>query len=481
MDISASSSPATVRVRFAPSPTGMMHLGNVRAALLNYLFARQKGGEFLLRIEDTDTARNYDPGAEKIIENLLWLGLEYSEGPHKEKDSAPYFQSQRAEIYQKHLDELIAKGFAYRCFCSSAELEQKRQRQIALKKPPRYDRTCLRLTQEMVDRNIQAAMPYIWRFQIKTTGTVSFHDLGRGTLIFDLENFADFPLTRADGSFTFMFANAVDDIEMRITHTIRGEDHLTNTVGQVMMYHAFNAPVPTFWHLPIICNVEGKKLSKRDFGFSLFDLQNGGFLPQAITNYLGIIGGSFEQEIMDLGQLAQAYRFDNIHSTGQIRYDLEKLRWVNHKWVAKLSAQELYDACLPYLTAALPEINNWTAEHIKRALVTVQSDLVILPDAVPALAPLIKRPIITAEQFAQQCPKVHLATLQDMVKKCADQHDPELFMNCLKAEAKRTGIPGSAMWPALRYLLIGATQGAHINDVVSLIGVDEALKRLTII
>ncbi len=469
-----------IRVRFAPSPTGMMHLGNVRTALLNFLFAQQKQGEFILRIEDTDHARNYDPRAEGIIQDLAWLGIVYQEGPHKEKKCGPYFQSERNHIYTKRLHELIEKGSAYRCFCTTEELEQKRQRQLALKKPPRYDRSCLKKTQETVDQLLAAQTPFIWRFKLPATEKIAFFDMGRKTLEFALENFADFPLTRADGTFTFMFANAVDDIDMHMTTVIRGEDHLTNTVGQVLLYHAFNAPVPTFWHLPILCNAEGKKLSKRDFGFSLNDLRQGGFLAQAITNYLSIIGGSYEEELMTLGEQAERFHFDNIHTTGHIRYDVEKLKWLNHKWINRLSVEELYHAAYPFLINAMPELAHYTQEMLCSMLKLVQTDLITLLDAIPALAMIIKKPELSQELITAHCPEINIELFQSTIKEASNHiASAAELMQTLKEAGIKLGIPAKQLWPCVRLLLIGSSKGPHIADTITVIGHEEALSRLT--
>lgn len=344
----------SVRVRFAPAPTGMMHLGNVRTALMNYLFAQQKAGTYVLRIEDTDTDRNYDPNAKEIMHDLSWLGLTFDEGPAKGGPHAPYFQSQRHEIYQQELIRLIKSGNVYKCFCTAEELELKRQRQIALKQPPRYDRACLKLSEQDRTAKESAGIPFIWRVKLDPTSSVTIHDLAHGNITFEMKNFSDFAITRQDGTFTFIFANFVDDMLMEMTHVFRGEDHLTNTALQATLYKIFNVPLPIFFHMPILCNKEGKKLSKRDFGFSLRDLMKEGYLPQAIDNYLAIIGGSFAEEIMDLPTLAQTIDFNKLQTTGHIRYDVEKLQWVNQKWINKIDINELAQLCLPYIKRSVP-------------------------------------------------------------------------------------------------------------------------------
>ncbi len=306
-----------VRVRFAPAPTGMMHLGNIRTALLNFLFAKQKKGTFILRLEDTDPDRNYDPNGIQIINDLKWLGINYNEGPNIGGPFAPYQQSKRTEIYQIKLDYLIKTNSIYHCFCTSDELLKKRERQKALKLPPRYDRTCAKLSNTQIEASLSQGKQFIWRFSIPQTGTLTIQELARNSMTFDLKNFSDFPVTRSDGTFTFIFANAVDDAAMEITYVLRGEDHLSNTVHQVLIMKALQAPEPIYWHLPILCNVNGKKLSKRDFGFALYDLKHGGFLPEAINNYLAILGGSFKDEVMRMSELIETMNFNHIKTTGK--------------------------------------------------------------------------------------------------------------------------------------------------------------------
>jgi glutamyl-tRNA synthetase len=384
------------RLRFAPSPTGMMHIGNVRSALMNFLFAKQKKGTFVLRIEDTDQARNFDPQATHIIEDLTWLGLTYDEGPIVGGPYAPYFQSERANLYDNALNELKQQNLVYPCFCTAEELERRRARQIALKKPPRYDRACLTLSAGEVAAKIAAQTPYILRFNIDQTKRTTIKDLAHGEITFEMKNFSDFPLTRSDGSSTFIFANFVDDLLMKISTVVRGEDHLTNTACQAMLYEAFNAPLPIFWHLPIVCSVEGKKLSKRDFGSSLRDLKDAGFLPEAIVNYLAIIGGgAFKEEIMSLDELAQALNFDHMHSTGHIKYDVEKLKWMNNKWINRLSADELTKHCMPFLLAAYPRIAAMDQAQLSSILQLLKTDFHTTKDSVQAIQFYFEKPTVT--------------------------------------------------------------------------------------
>jgi nondiscriminating glutamyl-tRNA synthetase len=470
----------TTRNRFAPAPTGLMHLGNVRTALMNYLFAKQNNGTFIIRVEDTDQQRNFDPGAKQILQDLAWLELHYDEGPHKGGPYAPYFQSERTTLYLQKLQDLIDKKLVYRCFCTAEELERKRQRQITLKLPPRYDRACWALMPEAVEQKLDQQTPFIWRLKIPHTGSVSINDLARGTVHFDFQHFSDHPLTRQDGSITFLFANFVDDLDMKITHIFRGEDHLTNTAIQTVLYAAFNAPLPVYWHMPILCNIEGKKLSKRDFGFSLNDLRNNGYLPEAICNYLAIIGGgTFEHEIMSMDELVTHVNFSHISSASQIKYDVEKLTWLNHAWIEKADPLRLAQLCRPLLAPEFPTINSLDDTVLAGLLQTVKSDLRTLQDAKQALHFYFKKPDITALFVDAIIPNKTSAAIAGIVA----QHLPaignqEQFFKDIKAQAKQEQIQIKDLFAFLRLALMGQPEGPSIHDLITMLGVVEATQRI---
>jgi nondiscriminating glutamyl-tRNA synthetase len=469
-----------VRVRFAPSPTGMMHLGNVRAALINFLFAQQKQGTFVLRIEDTDSQRMFDPEAQKIIEDLAWLGLSYNEGPHVGGAYAPYYQSQRTDLYEKQRTQLEEKKQIYRCFCTEEDLEKKRLRQQALKLPPRYDRTCMALTQSEIDRSLAEGLPYIWRFKCNHDLSLTITDLAHGNITFDLSNFSDFPITRQDGSFTFIFANFVDDLLMDITHIFRGEDHLSNTANQAALFNAVNAPLPTYWHLPILCNLEGKKLSKRDFGFSLRDLKDAGFLPQAVANYVSIIGGSFKEEIMPLDMLAASFNFESIHSSGRITYDVEKLKWINKSWITRLEPEQLTAACRPYLEAAYEKAQLIDNTLLTNLLQTVKSELVTTQDAVSALEFYFITPDVTLVDIEACIPQTAYENLTAVISehKALLLTNPQEFAAQIKFAAKNKGLPLKELFWFLRLAMMGKTNGPGIHELVEMLGGKEAFNRI---
>lgn len=472
-----------VRVRFAPSPTGFMHLGNVRAALINYLYAKQKNGTFVLRIEDTDATRNVDPRGVHILKDLEWLNLSYQEGPLKEGEYGPYYQSERNAIYKEYLDQLIAKKAVYRCYCTVEELEKKRQRQIALKMPPRYDRACMACTDSDIAQNDQKNTSFIWRFKIDQSQTITFYDLARKTCTFDMKNFSDFPLTRQDGSFTFLFANFVDDVSMHMNYIFRGEDHLTNTANQVALYQAFGAKIPTFWHLPIMGNKEGKKLSKRDFGFSLNDLRDGGYLPEAICNYLAIIGtGTFDKEIMSLEELAHAMNFDAIASTGQIKYDLEKLRWVNHQWIMKYNTLALAGLCLPLLQKRYAKAKDLTLEQLVPALSFVQSELVTLNDINEALEFYFEEPAFSADLLVQHGYQEYKSLLNEIIAEITPiLDDPDKAAHTLTHFCKTHHLPLKDIFTILRVALTGNTKGPSVKELFHILGPKTSSKRLEVL
>jgi nondiscriminating glutamyl-tRNA synthetase len=468
---------STIRVRFAPSPTGFMHLGNVRSALINYLFARQKGGTFILRIEDTDPERNVDPKATRIMSDLAWLNISFDEGPLKDASYGPYFQSKRISLYTEALNRLKDKNAIYPCFCSSEELEKKRHRQIALKQPPRYDRTCLALSKEKIKECFDQNTPFIWRFILDHTKTVTFYDLAHKTMQFELKHFSDIPLTRQDGSFTFLFANFVDDVAMKITHVFRGEDHLTNTAVQIALYEAYQEAIPVYYHLPILCNVTGKKLSKRDFGFSLTDLQEAGFLPEAITNYLAIIGHSVPKEIMTSQEMIDTHNFDHLSSTGHIKYDVEKLRWVNHQWIKEYDIDKLVELCKPYIYAHLPQLKNLDHEKLKALISPIKNELVTLKESVELLAFVTQRPLLDMSLLESY----NLSSSKEALKKVIPQlisgnsHDGVL---ALKAVCIEYSCAVKDIYSLVRLALTGSVKGPAINDLLGMLSKTEIKFRL---
>ena len=471
---------SSIRVRFAPSPTGFMHLGNVRAALINYLFARQKGGTFILRIEDTDNQRNFDEARTKIIEDLAWLGLSYQEGPLVGGAYGPYQQSERTALYQEKLAELVSLGRVYRCFCTNEQLEEKRKLQQAAGKPPRYDRTCLLLSSDKIQRKVEAGIPFIWRFKINEHQLLSIRTVSGHSIEFDMQHFSDFAISRNDGSFTFIFVNFIDDWLMNISHVIRGEDHLSNTASQAAMYDACAVKMPTFWHLPIICNDLGEKLSKRDFGFSLNDLREGGFLPEAIINYLAVMGASVAEEVQSKEDLAKILCFEKLTSHGGIRYDLAKLQWFNHQWLNKIPLERYLKTSFEWLAKTYGDRIYGQEVALERLLILLRSEIKTYTD----LAPLTRFYFEDIQHDAET-----LATIISIEKReqlfylldtqlRSGAHTFGTLLEHLKKEVKPLGISTKELLQTLRYLLTGSTHGIGVNDLFAILPEATVITRL---
>ena len=357
-----------VRVRYAPSPTGMQHIGGVRTALFNYLYARSKGGKFILRLEDTDRTR-YD---EKYVKNLYdtcsWLGIEWNEGG----EYGPYVQSERFELYKKYAFELVEKGEAYYCFCDSERLDRIRKIQTENKMAPGYDRNCRHLTPEEVKANLDAGKPYVIRLKVPMEGVTKFHDHLLGDIEWKNEDISPDPvLLKTDGFPTYHLANIVDDHFMKITHVMRAQEWIPSTPLHVQMYRAFGWEHPEFCHLPMVNGKDGQKLSKRHGATSVNEFRARGYLPQAIINYVAMLGCSYVegQDIYTLEELAQNFKLEHLNKSPAV-FDYKKLEWYNGQYIRMLSDEELYKATLPFITktgdAAL-EINvsdEFPAPHV---------------------------------------------------------------------------------------------------------------------
>lgn len=469
---------SSVRVRFAPAPTGMMHLGNIRQALINFLFAQQKKGAFVLRIEDTDTQRIFDVDAQHIRADLAWLGITYNEGPGVGGSYGPYFQSQRNPIYAEYLEKLKHSNDIYRCFCTTEELDRKRQRQIMLKQAPRYDRTCLHLSPDAVAQKIADGTPFIWRFNLKPE-KITLTDLAHGPIDFDLANFSDFPLTRQDGSFTFIFANCVDDITMGITHVFRGEDHLSNSANQAMIYKALGAPIPLFWHAPLMCNNTGKKLSKRDFGFSLDDLRGAGFVPEAILNYLASIGvKTATQEIMNTQELIDTIDFSHHSATSTVRYDEDKLRWMNHAWIQRLPLAIITERCRPILEKSYPQVAGMSHEQLEYLLGHIRGELSTLADAIPLLHGCFHTPNLDVEALKQyELPK-YKTVIQELIMQLRAHEEVQVLLDSMKKNYQALALPAKPLWSIVRIALTGSAEGTSIKNLLHIIKREEIISRL---
>ena len=336
-----------VRVRFAPSPTGYPHLGNIRTALFNWVFARHTHGVFILRIEDTDVARMVESATDVILESLRWLGLDWDEGP--------YFQSQRLELYREAAERLLKQGCAYRCYCSPQRLESMRQEQIKRKQPPGYDRLCRNLTaKECAEKEADGVIPVV-RFKSPVEGRTSFSDLLRGEIVFENGTLDDFVLLKSDGYPTYHLANVVDDHMMEISHVLRADEWLSSTPRHILLYQALDWQPPQFAHLPMILGPDRSKLSKRHGATSITEYKERGYLPEAMFNFLALLGWSLDDktELMTPDEIVKNFSLERISRTAAV-FNKDKLEWMNGVYLRGLSVEEFAHRAMPFLDKGLP-------------------------------------------------------------------------------------------------------------------------------
>jgi glutamyl-tRNA synthetase len=355
----SSTSARPVRVRIAPSPTGDPHVGTAYIGLLNYLFAKQRGGSFVLRIEDTDRTRFVASSEQMIFDALKWVGLEWQEGPDVGGPFGPYRQSERTEIYREYCDKLLASGHAYRAFETAEELEAERKSQLAAKQPPRYNGSSRHMTQEQVDAAVAAGKPFTIRLKVPSEGETVFRDELRGDITFDHTNVDDQVLLKSDGFPTYHLANVVDDHLMQITDVIRAEEWISSTPKHVLLYKAFGWELPKFWHMPLLRNADKSKISKRKNPVSLNFYRDSGYLPEAMLNFLGLMGGGMaqlteqqivsggvntkESDIFSLAEMKERFDFSRISLGGPV-FDIVKLKWLNGEYLRRLSPEEFFAA-----------------------------------------------------------------------------------------------------------------------------------------
>ena len=451
----------SVRVRIAPSPTGFAHLGTASTALYNVLFARKEGGTFVLRVDDTDTERNRPEYEALIYESLRWLGLDWDEGPDKGGPYAPYRQSERVDLYRQEAARLIKDGKAYRCYCTPEELEAERKQAQLEKRPYRYSRRCLKNPPE--GRSVFAV-----RFQVPG-GEVRFTDMIRGEMKFDTDLIGDFIVMKSDGYPVYQFASPVDDAVMKITHVIRGEEHLSNTPYQLMLIDALGYDRPqAYAHMPLILAADGSKLSKRKHPeANLILFRDRGCLHESLLNYLALLGWNpgTTQEIFTFEELLESFSFDRVQHAGA-RFDWEKLDWLNGEWIRRLSDEELATR----LQAFVPELD---LETIRRAVPALKTRLPRLAQAVDYLDYLWKDPSTPAlDPETAQRVRSAIEVLRET------QWELEPIESALEKAVEQSGVSKGKFYNPLRDLLTGKKVSLPIHYAFALLPKDVALSRL---
>jgi glutamyl-tRNA synthetase len=469
------------RTRFAPSPTGYMHIGNLRTALYAYLIAKNNNGQFILRIEDTDQTRQVEGAIDFIYNTLNLVELVPDEGPNIGGDYGPYIQSQRRDIYQKHAQQLVDKSKAYPCFCTKERLDEHRAYCQKIKVPYMYDQHCRKLSANDIAENIKKGLPYVIRQKMPGTGTTSFQDEVYGTITVENHTLEDHVLLKSDGLPTYNFANVIDDYLMKITHVIRGSEYLSSSPKYNLLYDAFGWQIPTYIHLPPVLKEAGKKLSKREGDASFEDFYNQGFLKAAIINYIALLGWNpgTEQEIFTLEELIKAFSVQRIQKAPAI-FDLSKLKWINGQHIRNLSLEKFHSLALPYYE----KTKNIDLTKLSNLLHTRTEIFAHIPEMIDFLNQLPDYDIeLYTHKKMKTNPENSLIALQEIkpVLETLNSWDHDsikttLFKLIEKLEIKT----GKILWP-LRTALSGKqfTPGGAF-ELAELLGKDESLKRIEI-
>ncbi|HEX3580367.1 MAG TPA: glutamate--tRNA ligase [Thermoanaerobaculia bacterium] len=443
----------SVRVRFAPSPTGHLHVGGARTAIFNWLFARHHGGTFIIRVEDTDQARSTRESEEMVLEDLRWLELAWEEGPDNGGPHAPYRQSERIDVYSAAAQQLLARNFAYRCFCTEEELEAKRKKAEEEGRPPHYDLTCYRLSPQQISAKLAMWTPFALRFHVPDDGDVTIHDLIRGEVTWKKESLGDFILVRSDGLPTYNFSVVVDDHDMEITHVIRAEEHLTNTHRQVLIYRALAWDVPQFAHVSLILGADRSKLSKRHGATSVSAYAEEGFLPEAMLNFLTLLGWSSPDgvEIFTREYAVNNFSLDRVNAAPAV-FDRAKLEWMNGQYIHAMSASALRPLVAKFFDAP------WLEEGIE----VVKTSVHLLTQFAGALKFVLEyaEPAQIDRSFAD--------ALASELRTNTPTDEPS-FKAMIERLKTATGLKGKSLFMPLRLAITGSDHGPELVKIFPLL------------
>jgi nondiscriminating glutamyl-tRNA synthetase len=468
-----------VRVRFAPSPTGLLHIGNARTALYNKLFALQHNGTFILRIEDTDVAR-LDPAAESaIMEDLRWMGLVWDEGPAAGGEHGPYRQSERTEIYQEYAQQLLREERVYPCFCTPEELAEMREQLLAKGERPRYLGRCRGLSPEQAKKLEGKGRQPSLRFKVPNGVTV-IRDIIHGKKVFENKLMGDFVIMRSDGTPAYNFAAVVDDASMGITHVIRGEDHLPNTPRQIVLYEAFGFTPPSFAHHPLLVAPDGERLSKRHGAVSVRAYRDQGFLPEAVVNYLALLGGGIAggDEIIAWAEMVRRFSLEGI-ARSPAAFDLGKLRWLNRGHMRTMRGEDILPYARPFLQD-LP-LAGITEAWLVQALDAIKENCETLAELSDLITIFLPKGFSMTDEassaLAKDKAQAAVKAMKEIVTGMTEVKEED-FSGIVAELKKRTGLKGKELLAPIRAALTGRTEGPELQKVLSLLGKQRILERL---
>ncbi len=474
-----------VRVRFAPSPTGNLHVGSARTAIFNWLYARHHRGTFLLRIEDTDQERNRPEFTRSILDGLRWLGMDWDEGPEAGGPVGPYFQSQRMNTYAEAADLLQRRGRAYPCFCSAERLEAMREQQSQAGLQTRYDGCCRNLDPEEAARRMASGEPYLVRLRlaVEPGEMISWTDACKGEISINSDLLDDLVLVKSDGFPTYNFAVVVDDFHMRISDVIRGEDHISNTPKQILIYRALGLELPRFGHIPMILGTDRSKMSKRHGATSVIEYQNQGYLPEAFLNFLALLGWSSpdDRELFSREELVSLFDLDRVSSHGAI-FDMAKLKWMNQQYIKALSGESLLPLCRPFLDPVPGFPGEYSAEELAEMAGLFRERLEVLSDITQKVPYFFADPAGYDEKGLKNCLKTPdlEGLLQELIAslEALPEFSHEAIESVVRrmAEDRRLGA-GKIIHPT-RLGVSGRTDGPGLFELMKILGKEACLRRL---
>lgn len=454
-----------LRVRFAPSPTGYLHVGGARTALFNWLLARKQGGTFILRIEDTDVERSTRKSVDAILEGMKWLGLDWDEGP--------FYQSEAFPLYKEHVQKLLDAGKAYKCYCTTEELDAKRNLAMQEGRKPKYDGTCRERTGQ------PDGQPYVVRFRAPQGGVTAFDDLIKGTITFPNDELDDLIIQRTDGTPTYNFCVVIDDASMRITTVIRGDDHVNNTPRQVQLYEAFGFPVPQFAHVPMILGSDKARLSKRHGATSVISYRDMGYLPEALINYLVRLGWSHgDDEIFSREELIEKFDIGNVGRSASV-FNTEKLNWLNAHYIKNSDPERLADLLLPHLSAR--EVTTLNGPDLMAVVRTLQERAQTLEEMAERAVFYYNPPVSYDAAALAKFDKEQLLAVFSAVKgklSSAPANDAAGIDGLFKELCGENGWKMGQVGQPVRIALSGGTQAPGIGEIVVTLGVEETLRRI---
>lgn len=476
-----------IRVRYAPSPTGYLHIGNARTALFNYLYARNQDGKFIIRIEDTDQKRNIEGGEESQLTYLKWLGIDWDEGPDVGGDFGPYRQSERNDIYKKYYEELLEKGLAYKCYCSEEEIVKEREEQAARGETPQYSGKCRNLSKEEQEAFEKEGRQPSIRFRVPAGKVYQFNDMVKGDISFESEGMGDYVIIKKDGIPTYNFAVAIDDHLMEISHVLRGEDHISNTPKQMMIYEAFGWEIPTYGHMTLIVSENRKKLSKRDKSIITFieQYKDLGYLPEALFNYITLLGWSpgGEEEIHSKDEFIKIFDPSRLSKSPAV-FDTNKLTWMNNQYIKRLNLDQLVEISLPHLVKAglLDASMNAEQQQWARDLIGLHQEKVNFGAEIVELTELFFKNEIDYDEEAKEVlagetvPQV-LQAFVDEIDGLKDFSADEIKA-AIKTVQKTTGQKGKNLFMPIRVATTGQIHGPDLPEAIHLLGKEKIKSRI---